>query len=426
MPRTSVLFFLSCALSLSAGAKQSVVFPITSPPSAYSPFSSISQSIYLWGIPILATSSVDDADLQHAAGVLAQYLDNDEDGCPDDRNVVFQLNEYHPAGPYGVMVFKDDEEREDLENGLTHSQSTTYSWFESLTVENDIRKQCSGKQGTNSCFDGTLRSTFNLISRRGLASVSSSTWGEQRDSTIADEMDTARGGYRTNPPSTYPNDAVFTNKELGYSRQVRMFAYYSVTSMLGIHENRKLWQTEDGAPCSLSKNADNGDDCSEWKPRSSSLMKDILPDMLSFLETDLSHTLQCVCGEVGGKAPDGVYQIAGGIGGVGVISQCPDPPTRQCVEDDHEVDHDDDDDKGSGSFPWLLVLLITGGIMTCCCISWGVFLYIGKNMGDSDRRRAPKATKIRGKVPKNNRGGKKMVQLGQGGIHKKNRAGGIV
>ncbi|GMH53488.1 hypothetical protein TL16_g01464 [Triparma laevis f. inornata] len=306
-----LLSFLS-SLQLISSARQTVTFPISSPSSTYSAFTPITKSIDLWGIPVLSSADVSNADLRHVASILAQYLDNDEDGCPDDRNVVFQLNEYHPAGPYGVIVFKDNEEKSNLERGLTSSQSTMYSWFETLTVENDVKSSCSGKSASNSCFDETLRSTFNLISRRGLASISSSNWGEQKYSTIADEMDVARGGYMTNPPSTYPDDAVFTDPDLGYAEQVRMFAYYSVTSMLGIHENRKLWAAEDGDPCSLSKNNDNGEDCSPWKPRSPSLMKDILPDMFTFLEDDLSHTLQCVCGEVGGKAPDGVYQIEGG------------------------------------------------------------------------------------------------------------------
>ena len=59
---------------------------------------------------------------------------------------------------------------------------------------------------------------------------------------------------------------------------------------------------------------------------------------------------------------------------------------------------DDHDDEHSGSpFPWLLFLLIVLSIGTVCGIGWGVFFYVGKNMGDSDRRRNKNTgTKVRG------------------------------
>jgi len=38
----------------------------------------------VFGIPVHATANAPDAKVLHAAGVLAQYLDNGEDGSPDD------------------------------------------------------------------------------------------------------------------------------------------------------------------------------------------------------------------------------------------------------------------------------------------------------------------------------------------------------
>ena len=87
-----LLSFLS-SLQLISSARQTVTFPISSPSSTYSAFTPITKSIDLWGIPVLSSADVSNADLRHVASILAQYLDNDEDGCPDDRNVVFQLNE---------------------------------------------------------------------------------------------------------------------------------------------------------------------------------------------------------------------------------------------------------------------------------------------------------------------------------------------
>ena len=40
-----------------------------------------------FGVDVLATADTADGDVLHAANVLAQYLDNDEDGAPDDERV---------------------------------------------------------------------------------------------------------------------------------------------------------------------------------------------------------------------------------------------------------------------------------------------------------------------------------------------------
>mmetsp|Transcript_22433 Transcript_22433/g.44794 ORF Transcript_22433/g.44794 Transcript_22433/m.44794 type:complete len:98 (-) Transcript_22433:18-311(-) len=69
-----------------------VDFVVTTPPSSYSSFPALTQYIEIWGIPILSTSGASESKLKHVAGVLAQFLDNDEDGCPDDRDVTFQIN----------------------------------------------------------------------------------------------------------------------------------------------------------------------------------------------------------------------------------------------------------------------------------------------------------------------------------------------
>ena len=47
----------------------------------------------------------------------------------------------------------------------------------------------------------------------------------------------ARGGYYSSPPSDYPAGAVFSNKDVnGYKKQLRMFAFLSVSSLLGVHQ----------------------------------------------------------------------------------------------------------------------------------------------------------------------------------------------
>ena len=75
-----------------------VSFTVMTPPSSYSSFPSTTKYIELWGIPLLSTSGASETKLKHIAGVLAQFLDNDEDGCLDDRQVTFQIRVL-PLGP---------------------------------------------------------------------------------------------------------------------------------------------------------------------------------------------------------------------------------------------------------------------------------------------------------------------------------------
>ena len=56
-------------------------------------FSSFNRQVVVFGIDIYAVSLVEDKKLLHAANVMAQYLDNDEDGIVDDQLVLDKMLE---------------------------------------------------------------------------------------------------------------------------------------------------------------------------------------------------------------------------------------------------------------------------------------------------------------------------------------------
>ena len=53
--------------------------------------SSFSKYVNIFGVNVLASSGVQDAKVIHAASMMAEYLDNNEDGEPDDALVVQKM-----------------------------------------------------------------------------------------------------------------------------------------------------------------------------------------------------------------------------------------------------------------------------------------------------------------------------------------------
>ena len=58
----------------------------------------------VYGIPMFATSKWSTAKLNHVASVLAELLDNDEDGCVDDPAVLNKLLEKQEGYQAAVLL----------------------------------------------------------------------------------------------------------------------------------------------------------------------------------------------------------------------------------------------------------------------------------------------------------------------------------
>ena len=69
-----------------------------------------SKRVVVFRIPVYATSQTPDNKVLHAAGVLAQYLDNDEDGTANDTEVIRSMTQEH--GGSGLVMFGTEMEIE--------------------------------------------------------------------------------------------------------------------------------------------------------------------------------------------------------------------------------------------------------------------------------------------------------------------------
>jgi len=156
----------------------------------------------------------------HAASVLAQYLDNDEDGVVDNELV---LNELVEKKVWLLMVENESE----LDAAIRIPPMGKP--FQDLHDEEVTLINGSPR------FDASLEEVLHLITQHGYAKVYPNIFGENKDSEIAKAMDMARGGYFKNVPNSYPSNAWYTydDKTCDYSCQITEYTYWALTSILG-------------------------------------------------------------------------------------------------------------------------------------------------------------------------------------------------
>lgn len=185
------------------------------------------RKVVVFGIDIYAAPKADDAKVLHAANVLAQYLDNDEDGTVDNQTVLDKLKENNAF----LMIWKSESDFPKAEPknraGQDLGSDETTPGFVS-----------GGKTGT---FDGALEEVLHLITSAGYSQVYPDVFGETENSAIAKAMDIARGGRFLTIPSQYPSNAWYSydDETCDYATcQVSEYHYWALTSILGAQENR--------------------------------------------------------------------------------------------------------------------------------------------------------------------------------------------
>jgi hypothetical protein len=188
--------------------------------------SSFNRKVVVFGIDIYAVPNVEDAKLLHAANLMAQYLDNDEDGTVDNQAVLDKMLE---EKAFMVMWKRESDlniSPPDGREGQDLGDDETNPFYVS-----------SGKTGR---FDAALEEVLHIITHAGYAKVYPEIFGESAGSSIANAMDIARGGQFTSIPNTYPSDAWYTydDNTCEYDCQVTEYHYWALTSILGAQETR--------------------------------------------------------------------------------------------------------------------------------------------------------------------------------------------
>ena len=190
-------------------------------------FELFNRKVLVFGIPIYAFKEVEDSKLLHTANLLAQFLDNDENGVIDNLDVYDQII----ANKSFLFLWKLIEERDSF---------TTPNGFSGKDISADAISPIWHSNGHTGTFDLAIENVWYLITTKGYEKAYPTVFNAQANSEISEAMDVARGGNFINPPTTYPTGAWFTSTDVScdYACQISKYNYWILSSKLGAQENR--------------------------------------------------------------------------------------------------------------------------------------------------------------------------------------------
>ena len=208
----------------SNGGSTCTVGSNSNPP--HSSFNVFSKYIDVFGVGIYAHADVPDNKVIHTANVMRQYLDNNEDGTPDNQPVVDAM-----VTKKASMIMFNDE-------GSAAEQTFFDSIGDGVEVQPLYGLETHPEGSTPANFDATLEEVLHLITSVGYSAVYPDVWGLSSGSSVANAMDVARGGNFQTVPATYPAGAWYhyDDTTCEYDCQVVEYTYWGLTSILGAQE----------------------------------------------------------------------------------------------------------------------------------------------------------------------------------------------
>ncbi len=211
-------------------------------PSKFSAFREMGCDRYVnvFGVHIFATPTTSEDKLSHAAGVLAQYLDNDEDGIPDNTSVLSQLVSRNVF----IIMPGTQAEMEDLEMEMVEEAGFRFGqdlYGEETKPDFLVNGEINAPDG--GYYDGALEEILHPITHYGYANAYPEAFGTRHGSSLSKCMDAARGGYfervpQDGPKSGYPAEAWYhyTDETCDYGCMITEYIYWALTSILGTQD----------------------------------------------------------------------------------------------------------------------------------------------------------------------------------------------
>lgn len=191
-----------------------------------SELSSFNRKVVVFDIDIYAAPKVEDNKLLHAANLMAQYLDNNEDNIVDNKLVVDKMIENKAF----LFLWKSESD--------IPSSPPTGRLGQDLGNDETIPGFVSG--GKTGRFDASLEEVWHIITHAGYSKAYPNVFGENAGTSLTNAMDVARGGNFTTIPSSYPVSSWYTYDDTTctYDCQATEYFYWAMSSILGAQANR--------------------------------------------------------------------------------------------------------------------------------------------------------------------------------------------
>ena len=169
------------------------------------------RKVDVFGVPVYALKDVSDVKLLHAANILAQFLDNNEDGIVDNPLIVSTIIEQES----GIFLWAKESDAGKTSLQDLGDEETIPAWH---------------SNGHTGRFDAALEEIWHVITHSGYSKAYPNVFGETAGSSIANAMDVARGGQFTEIPSSYPGGSwySYTDATCIYDCQVTEYFYWAI------------------------------------------------------------------------------------------------------------------------------------------------------------------------------------------------------
>ena len=168
------------------------------------------------GLHVFAKSNVSDSRVLHCANILAQWIDNNEDGEVDNPLVHQNLVDNYASM---LMWWNENQAEGDMDN-------IPDSTWDNYYLQDLFGFEVNMSYPSNQEFDPSLEETLHLVTFGGYSVMYPSVWGEQHGSQMTNTMDDVISGgwYHYNDPTC------------DYQCKATEYFYWSLTSILGAQD----------------------------------------------------------------------------------------------------------------------------------------------------------------------------------------------
>jgi pimeloyl-ACP methyl ester carboxylesterase len=178
--------------------------------------------IDVFGVFVVASPDAPLSYVEHTANVLAEYIDNDADGIPDDQTVLDVL----VNGNFVVPVWTESDRESFWDNARgTYCEDNT-GMAASMYYEYD--EWALGGIEAAGTWDTNLEEVWHILSVGWYATYPEFFGDEPGASRLTEAMDAARGGQFLTIPSTYPAGSWYRyyDDTCDYGCQIHEYFYW--------------------------------------------------------------------------------------------------------------------------------------------------------------------------------------------------------